>query len=90
MPRLEELTGQGSPATARAVSNLAALYWSWGKLEKAESLALRAEAGSASWRRPARRTGRPTVRPWRRFIWRSTVMRTPRLLRNAWSRARLS
>ena len=30
--------------TVRAVSNLAALYWSSGKLEQAESLALRAES----------------------------------------------
>ena len=43
LPRLEELTGPDSLATVRAVRNLAALYWSSGKLEQAESLALRAE-----------------------------------------------
>ena len=43
LPKLEELTGPASLATARAVSNLAALYWSSGKLEQAEPLALRAE-----------------------------------------------
>jgi len=44
LPKLEELTGPASLVTARAVSNLAALYWSSGKLEQAEPLALRAEA----------------------------------------------
>jgi tetratricopeptide (TPR) repeat protein len=48
LPRIEELTGPQSPATLRAVSNLAALYWSWGRLEQAESLALRAESSSLS------------------------------------------
>jgi tetratricopeptide (TPR) repeat protein len=43
LPKIEELTGRASLATVRAVSNLAALYWSWGKLEQAESLAMRAE-----------------------------------------------
>ena len=43
LPRIEGLTGKASAATGRAVSNLAALYWSWGKLEKAERLSLRAE-----------------------------------------------
>ena len=43
LPRLEELTGRASLETVRAASNLAALYWSWGKLERAESLAMRAE-----------------------------------------------
>ena len=61
LPRLEELTGPSSLATARAVSNLAALYWSSGKLEQAEPLALRAESGFTIFRPPARRTVRPTA-----------------------------
>ena len=42
-PPWRRALGNGDVNTARAISNLAALYWSWGKLEKAEPLALRAE-----------------------------------------------
>ena len=44
LPRIEELAGAQSVEAARAGSNLAALYWSMGRLDLAEPLATRAEA----------------------------------------------
>ena len=42
--QIQELTGESSPETAQAMSNLAATHWSSGDLLKAAELAARAEA----------------------------------------------
>ena len=77
LPRLEELTGPDSLATMRAVRNLAALYWSSGKVEQAESLRLACQRTRfRTFRPPARRTVRQIARFWRRSTSRSIVTPT--------------
>lgn len=47
--QLEALTGAESVATAKAIGNLAGLYWSCGELDRAEEMALRADVILEQW-----------------------------------------